>query len=135
MRRFVGILALLLFLSACSADSSRWMILRYVADNQQELEERIEKQYYDGLGYPVQEVDVEDTCIEFDCGGAGFGPETAYWGFFYTETDDVYAIWCAPPRGMLTESDGVWTWKEPDGDNECRVEHICGHFYYYEASF
>lgn len=137
MRRLAWILALVLLLSACGNDDreSRGRIFRFVEENAQALEQRVQEGYFGDLGGPVREVLVREDHVEFVCGGAGFGPETAYRGFFYTETDDVYAIWCAPPRGAFAETEGAWTWREPDGDNCCYVEHICGHFYYYDASF
>lgn len=136
MRKLAWLLALMLLLSACSAEAKRGTILRYVEDHQEELEARVETGDFDGIGLPVLEVNTGEKCIEFECGGSGFGPETSYWGFFYTPEDDIYTVWCAPPRGssFSPEGDGQH-WQDPGGDNEFYVEHICGHFYYYEAHF
>lgn len=136
MRKLAWLLALILMLTACSAEASRGTIIRYVEEHQEELESRIERGDLEGIGLPVLEADVRESCIEFECGGSGFGPETAYWGFFYTAADDIHAVWCAPPRGSAFSPEGEGRrWKEPGGDNEFYVEHIVGHFYYYEASF
>lgn len=136
MRKIAWLLVLVLLLGSCSSDVNRRVICRYVLEHQQELEERIESGNLDGIGPPVLEADDRETCIEFECGGSGFGPETAYWGFFYTPSDDIHAVWCAPPRGSTISPEGEGQrWREPDGDNEFYVEHIVGHFYYYEASF
>lgn len=136
MRKFwIWVLVILLLLYACSADSRRENIIRYVENNQEKLEERVETGDFDGIGLPVVEVSAGEKCIEFDCGGSGLGPETSYWGFFYSAEDNIYAVWCAPERGSLRPDGEGWSWQEPDGDNECYVQHICGHFYYYEASF
>ena len=46
------------------------------------------------------------------------------------------AVWCAPgsAEDLVVSGDG-FEWLQPDGDNRYYTEHICGHFYYYEASF
>lgn len=135
MRKLAWLLALILLLTACSAEASRGTILRYVEVHQQELERRVETGDFDGIGLPVLEVNAGETCVEFECGGSGFGPETSYRGFFYSAEDDIYAVWCAPPRGTLCADGDGWSWQETDGDNECYIQHIVGHFYYYEAHF
>lgn len=135
MRKLAWLLVLVLLLTACSADINRETIIRYVENHQAELEQRVETGNYEDLGPLVQEVNPGEKCIEFACGGAGFGPETSYWGFFYSPEDNIHAVWCAPPRGTLSPDGDGWSWQEPDGDNECYLEHIVGHFYYYEASF
>ena len=122
-------------LTSCSAEASRGSILRYVENHQEELEERVERADFEGIGYPVLEVNAAEECIEFECGGSGFGPETSYWGFFYSAEDNIHAVWCAPPRGTLRPDGDGWSWQESDGDNEYYIQHIVGHFYYYEASF
>lgn len=100
MRRLAWVLALVLLLSACGGDDREGSgrIFRFVQENQEMLERCVRESDYAEIGGPVREVLVREDHVEFVCGGAGFGPETAYRGFFYTETDDVYAIWCAPPR-------------------------------------
>lgn len=132
----VCFLVIVRLLSSCSAEASRGSVIRYVEDHREDLEERVETGDFDNIGLPVLEVNAGEECIEFECGGAGFGPETAYWGFFYTAEDNIHTVWCAPPRGSTFFPEGAGQrWKEPGGDNEFYVEHIVGHFYYYEAAF
>lgn len=131
----VCVLVIARLLSSCSAEVSRGAVIRYVEDHQEELEDRVETGDFDGIGYPVLDVNAGEKCIEFECGGSGFGPETSYWGFFYSAEDNIYAVWCAPPRGTLRPDGDGWSWQESDGDNECYIQHIVGHFYYYEASY
>lgn len=84
----------------------------------------------------IREVNVEEDHVDFRCGASGFASQTSYRGFFYSEQDDMYAVWCAPPEGgqLIREGNGFF-WEETEGDNRYYVEKICGHFYYYEASF
>ena len=84
----------------------------------------------------IQSVRSFGDTIEFACGGSGLGSATFYCGFYYSENDDLYGIWCAPTEGSsLTPVDGGFLYEEAKGDNRYYTEHICGHFYYYEAAF
>lgn len=71
--------------------------------------------------------------VEYSCGGAGFGPSTAYWGFYYSEDDDLSEIWCAGTP-LVASGDG-FLYEQSDGDNRYYTEHIVDHFYYYEAAY
>ena len=74
--------------------------------------------------------------MDFDCGAGGFGSETAYRGFYYSEEEDLYAPWCAPPpEELLISRDGGFFWEEAQGDNTYYVEKICEGFFYYEGTF
>ena len=84
----------------------------------------------------IKGIDAGSGVVDFSCGGAGLGAATSYVGFYYTADDDMTAVWCAPPSSdSLTPSGNGFEWQEPDGDNRYYTEHICGKFYYYEASF
>lgn len=144
MKKAIAILCvvcLLFGLAACGLLDDRAdkaMILRWVEENRDLLLSCIENNNFDGQNWnpPIQEINVHEDCIDFYCGGAGFGSQTSYCGFFYTESDDMYAIWCAPSRGTkLTPEGNGYLWKEKKGDNRYYVEKICDHFYYYDASF
>lgn len=114
------------------------MIFRLVEDNQKLLMTCIDNNNFDDLKWSrsIQEINVSEDHVDFDCGAAGFGSQTAYRGFFYTENDDMYAIWCAPPEDQtLTAEGNGYVWNETDGDNRYYVEKICDKFYYYDASF
>lgn len=113
-------------------------IFRFAEENVEQLEVCIETGDFGVLegSRVVEEVNLKEDHIEFYCGGAGFGSQTAYCGFYYTDDDDMHAVWCAPPAGTpLTGMGQGFSWQEEVGDNRYYTEHICGHFYYYEASF
>ena len=82
----------------------------------------------------IEDSEIDDGFVEFLCGGAGFGPETNYRGFYYAADDDMTRIWCAPSDRTARESGQGYLWKDI-GDNWYYSEWICGHFYYYEAHF
>ncbi len=113
-------------------------IFAYVQENEDSLLDCIGRNDYSAvLGSPViRRIDTHNGYIDFDCGGAGMGPETSYRGFFYSEQDNLRAIWCAPREEESLSAKGKgYFWKESGGDNTYYVEHICGHFYYYDAEF
>jgi len=81
----------------------------------------------------IVDVNIEEEIINFYCGGYGMGPSTGYYGFYYTEDDNMTAIWCS---GSPLKQDGKgYSWEEDDGDNRYYTEKICDNFYYYEAHF
>ena len=132
-----GVLFLLLVASDDdSADKDD--IFEFVCEKEEELLEAIENGEYSAFennGF-VQKIDAGETVIDFSCGGAGVGSGTSYVGFYYSPSGDMTAIWCAPSSsGLLISSGSGFEWKEPNGDNRYYTEHICGNFYYYEASF
>lgn len=135
------IIMLLFFLILCWTGDDRAekdRIFRLVQEDQQRLTFAIESgdfSYFDD-SQVIQDIAVCENYVEFSCGGAGVGPQTAYCGFYYTETDDMYAIWCAPSGGeTLTSAGEGYLWEEENGDNRYYTEKICDNFYYYEASF
>lgn len=78
----------------------------------------------------------EGTYIDFSCGGEGFGPNTSYYGFFYSPDDDK-AAWnggICPDSELAAYGEG-YRWQEKNGDNVYYVEEIAVHFFYYHASF
>lgn len=86
----------------------------------------------------IQEIDQQEDggCIDFYCGGKGFGPETAYYGFFYSPTDDMTALdgcTCSPED--LTPSGSGFCWQESGTDNTYYVEPLGNHFFYYCLEF
>ncbi len=112
------------------------VIFQQVKENRKLLMTCIENHLFDDLkqSLSIQKIDVREDHVDFYCGGAGFGPGTAYRGFFYTESDDLYAIWCAPARNQTLTAEGsgyIWD----NGDDRYYVEKICDRFYYYDASF
>ena len=77
----------------------------------------------------VQKVLVWDTYIDIQCGGAGFGPSTHYYGIFYSADDNLWAI------DLAVEHGEGYLYQEESGDNRYYVEPLGNHFYYYEAHF
>ena len=83
----------------------------------------------------VQKVLVWDTYIDIQCGGAGFGSSTHYYGIFYSADDNLCAIDVAGPKDKLIEHCDGYLYQEESGDNRYYVESLGNHFYYYEAHF
>ena len=113
-------------------------VFAFVQENEAALLKAIEdKDFsdYENKGF-IKKIDCDIHVVDFSCGGAGVGSGTSYVGFFYTADDDMAAVWCAPySEASLEPSGSGFAWQEENGDNRYYTEHICGHFYYYEASF
>lgn len=113
-------------------------IIDFVTLNEESLREAIENDDYyefENQGF-IKEIDADETVVDFYCGGAGMGPATAYVGFYYSQDNDMTAIWCAPPPNSILDSLGKgYEWMEPNGDNQYYVEQICDNFFYYEAYY
>lgn len=128
-----------LFLVAAGDDSAdKDEIFEFVCEHEDELLEAVEDgdfSSFENQGF-IKDIDAGELAVDFTCGGAGIGSGTSYVGFYYTADHDMTAVWCAPPSaGSLTASGDGYEWQEPGGDNRYYTEHICGNFYYYEASF
>ena len=131
--------AVFLFLVATSDDSAdKNDVFEFVSDNEEELLKAIENgdfSAFENKGF-IKDIDPDEVVVDFSCGGAGVGSGTSYVGFYYTTGNDMTAVWCAPSSAsLLTPSGNGFEWQEPNGDNRYYTEHICGNFYYYEASF
>lgn len=120
-------------------------VFAYVKANEDALLDCIEKNEYlsirlsTNIIHGIDDDEIGKGFVDFDCGGVGFGPETAYCGFYYSRDDDLTNIWCSPGDSSLLKKSGdgyLWeqSWTD-EGDNTYYTENICGHFYYYEASF
>ena len=131
--------AYFLYLIATGDDSAdKGDIFEFVCEKEDELLKAIKDgdfSAFENQGF-VNAIDADETVVDFSCGGAGVGSGTSYVGFYYTPENDMAAVWCAPSSASaLTPSGNGFEWKEPNGDNRYYTEHICGNFYYYEASF
>lgn len=130
-----------LLLTGCNPLDTRMdkeTIFSRVQENQELILFCIENKDFSLLSgkFAVSDISLKDDHVDFDCGGAGFGSQTAYRGFFYSEDEDLYAVWCAPPSGSaLTSQNAGFFWKEAVGDNTYYVEKICDGFFYYEGTF
>ncbi len=113
-------------------------IFAFVSENEEALREAVESKDYSDFENKgiVQDINPDEECIEFSCGGAGMGPSTAYTGFYYTPNNDMSAVWCAPPsEDFLKKSGNGYAWEESGTDNRYYTEKICENFYYYESEF
>ena len=131
--------AFFLFLVATGDDSAdKDEVFDFVSENEEELLKAIGAGDFSALenqGF-IKDIDPDETVVDFSCGGAGVGSGTSYVGFYYTSENDMAAVWCAPSfAGWLIPSGNGFEWQEANGDNWYYTEHICGNFYYYEASF
>ena len=113
-------------------------VFEFVREKEDELLKAIEDgdfSAFENQGF-IKDIDPDEVVVDFSCGGAGVGSGTSYVGFYYTTDNDMTAVWCAPSSAsLLTPSGNGFEWQESNGDNRYYTEHICGNFYYYEASF
>ncbi len=83
----------------------------------------------------VQKVIKNNDYVDIQCGGAGFGASTHYYGIFYSSDDNLCAVDVAAPSDKLKTSGDGYLYQQEDGDNEYYVEPLGNHFFYYEAHF
>ena len=131
------LLAATLLVSFCGCDdrAGKTEIFVFVQTHENALLQAIEHEDFSSLENRdvVKSIYPDEQCVDFSCGGAGFGPATSYVGFFYTPEHDMGAVWCGCDAALLVPC-GVG-FEHREGDNRYYVEHICGNFYYYEASY
>lgn len=132
----IGSAVFLILIATGDDRADKGDVFDFVSENEEELLKAIETgdfSAYENQGF-IKDIYAEKTVVDFPCGGAGVGSGTAYVGFYYTSENDMAAVWCAPPSASaLTPSGDGFSWKSRD--NRYYTEHICGNFYYYEASF
>ncbi len=134
------LLALLMFVSleSCSGElNSREEVVALYQKNETAFLEAARTGDFAALGKipGVQEVNLSDDHTDIYCGGTGFASATGYYGIFYSETDNLTAIWCAGPKEELVADGNGYRYKEPGGDNQYYVEPLGNHYFYYEAHF
>ena len=83
----------------------------------------------------ISDVYVSDDYVEIECGSTGFGPETHYYGIYYSETDDLCVMGPVPSAAQLMPDGAGYRYIEEVGDNEYYVEPLGNHFFYYEAHY
>ena len=148
LRCVLGIfLALLLLLgigvgllrNALNDSLSKKEILALVEENSALVLQDIEKNEFSEtlLIEGIKEISPVEDVIDFYCGGAGMGPATSYYGFYYTAEDVPAAIFCGTSLGSkeLLAQDGKGFSVSAEGDDHYYTEKILDHFYYYEAHF
>lgn len=131
--------AFFLFLIAIGDDrADKGDIFEFVCEHEEDLLKAVEDgdfSTFENQG-PVKDIDADETVVDFSCGGAGMGPETACVGFFYTPDNDMTALGWAPSSvSELVPNGNGFEWWQENGDDYYYVEHICGNFYYYELYF
>lgn len=131
-------LLLMALVAAGDNRADKQEIMEFVRESEQVLLAAVESKDFsdfENQGF-INDVRVDQKVVDFDCGGAGIGSGTSYVGFYYTPENDMAALWCAPSsaKSLKPEGDG-FGWQERNGDNRYYTEHICGNFYYYEASY
>lgn len=134
----LGFTLFLLLIEAGDDRAEKDEVFTFVCENEEALLKAIEAGDYsefENQGF-IREIDAYETVVDFSCGGRGVGSGTSYVGFYYTSDDDMTAVWCAPSsEDLLTAFGDGFGWQEENGDNRYYTQHICGNFYYYEASF
>lgn len=83
----------------------------------------------------VQSIYISDKYVEISCGAAGFGSNTHYYGLFYSDDDNMYAMEIVGPEDEMRENGEGYLYQEEGGDNRYYVESLGNGFYYYEAHF
>ena len=122
-------------LSACMDRPSKEDIGRLVRENENTLRMSIENNDYEAaLEIPgIREMEHRKGIPFFYCGGAGFGPSTAYFGFYYAENDQPLNFM---PAYELTPLDEGWQARqEHPGDNRYYTEQILPQFFYLEEFY
>ena len=71
---------------------------------------------------------------DFSVGGWGIGSQTDYWGI-YTTTDGGPAGFQGTDMALAETEDGVWTWREEQGDNTYETRRIAPGWYSYRVRF
>lgn len=135
------LLALVFSLTSCSSSdgiTDKEDIINMFTENEDAIISAVNSESFDEIEkiHGIQSIDISNDYIDFSCGGAGFGPSTHYYGFFYSADDDLLA-WNggACPADELYECGQGYKYQQTDGDNEYYVEKIGEHFFYYEAHF
>ena len=118
---------------------TQWRRYLYVRCNYTHLEEFAAEVIQTGAipddRYKRRDVRYYPECgmIEFSTFSSGFGSETVYEGFYYSDEDVPFGF---QGTSMSFQSDGGgWSWHESDGDNFEYTEKILGKWYWYRMHF
>ncbi len=82
----------------------------------------------------TSQTDGSALAADFSVGGWGIGSQTDYWGI-YTTTDGGPAGFQGTDMALTERSDGVWTWREEQGDNTYETRRIAPDWYSYRVHF
>ena len=78
-------------------------------------------------------ISMDEDGIDFQCDGAGFGPNTAYAGIFYAPTKNISSIPFIT-NGAICQPDQDYFCSDR-GDNEVEIERVEGGFFYYRLRY
>ncbi len=82
-------------------------------------------------------IHMDEDGIDFQCGGAGFGPSTAYSGIFYTPTKNIRSLPFSPDgANYQPDQDYFYSdYSDSVGGNEVEIERVEGGFFYYRLRY
>ena len=137
----IAIVTLCVFLIVPKVFNPKARVFRFVENKITELHGIVEMRVKDEdqrpsefNGCKIQYIDIGDVpIIQFEMGGYGIVPSSAYYGFYYSPDDLPHVYWNGDAE-LLSESDNSWSY-ELGGDNHGSTERIMPHWYYYEVSF
>ena len=141
MKKYTILLALcvaIFLLTACDGLNSRDAVVDMFRRNEERFLAAADQRDFVALEHlpGVQEVRVYKDRVEFDCGGAGFGSSTHYYGIFFSEADDLMAAGISCGSADRLRPDGAgYRYRQNGGDNEYYVEPLGNHYFYYEAHY
>ncbi len=135
---FAAVLTAVCLLTACFGNlTSRESIVKVYNKHEDKFIEAAENGSFSDLEKirGVQRVLVWDDYVNVEFGGSGFGPNTSYYGIFFSETDNLCAVDVSGPLSGLVEYGDGYRYVQPDGDNIYYVEPLGNHYFYYESHF
>ena len=78
-------------------------------------------------------ISVDEEGIDFQCDGAGFGPNTAYCGIFYSPTGHLVDLPFYLSDLNYQQQGDTLIGSAPGDDNEVQIQALgAGYFYYYQ---
>ena len=130
------LLALCLVLAGCYEGLSTKRIISLVRESHQEIEQAVlngKAKEWEGKKGIREVFSHQGGYVEFFCVGAGMGPNTSYYGFYYSPEGEPCDFWGG--NAPLSETESGWEWREEQGDNTFYTEQITDRFFYYEYHF
>ncbi len=135
---FVVLSLLLVFvLSSCSA-TNKESVIKIFEKNEEIITKAIETGDFSKAKKirGIEDIDIGDGYIAFECGAKGFASNTSYYGFAYSPSGNFNSsIGGNISKKECIPSGEGFLWKESDGDNEFYFEEIGDGFIYYELHF
>ncbi len=84
--------------------------------------------------FGVSNVYVKSDCVDIYCGGTGIAPSSSYYGIFYSEADDPFALY-EPVTPDNPRPEGRGYSFSDSARNTFYVEPLGNHYFYYEAHY